>query len=312
VEEGWCVEALAESADKSPDFEIKKGLVRYEVECKRFARRGDYTEEERDAWLRQWSPVATWLVKNKLSFFFTIIVHAELTTLREGYLFETLLKQYDRTRDGFRPLDSAVLTMNCVPTDYDAIAKGLRASNVKCQSIAERYLLTGRHERDFGLTCAIGGERVSIGPRTTAGNVYWDSIDYASGAYWRSDSPSAIDAKARDVVKRLSEATTQFTGRLGGIVHLGIEAAEGDDVELVRTNKILATIRRFDPRGKPLEWVFVHYFTGESLPDSSWNLDETCQWHGVAPEYYRPLRANYVVAPAHARSIGAFRGENHS
>lgn len=306
VEDGWSVEALPEAATKTPDFEIERGLVRFEVECKRLARRGEYTELERDAWLRQWEPAARWLVGNKLSFFFTILIHAELSILPSGYIFEALRGQYEGPGKGFRPLDSEALTIWCAPTDYARIAKTLSASHTKCSSSAERALITGRYEPDFGLTSITGGNRVTIGPPTAAGNVYWDTITYASGAYWRGDSPAAIEAKARDIVKRLSEATAQFSGRRGGIVHLGIEAAEGDDVELVRTGKIIASVSRFDPRGKPLEWVFVHYFKGASLPNGTWTLDETCQWHGRAPGFFRPLRADYIVCPPDAPSIDRF------
>ena len=306
VEEGWSVEALPETGSKTPDFEIKRGLLRFEVECKRLARRGEYTQLERDAWLRQWEPAARWLVGDKLSFFFTILIHAELTGLPSGAIFDAVRRQYEGAGKGFRPLDSDALTIRCAPTDYPRIAQALLASNTKCSSSAERLLITGRYEPDFGLTAAIGGDRVTIGPPTVAGNVYWDSITYASGAYWRVDAPAAIDAKARDIVKRLSEATTQFSGRRDGIVHLGIEAAEGDDVELVRTGKIIASVRRFDPRGKPLEWVFVHYFKGASLPNGTWTLDETCQWHGRAPGFFRPLRSDYVVCPPDAPTVDRF------
>lgn len=306
VEEGWSVDALPETATKTPDFEIKRGFVRFEVECKRLARRGDYTELERDAWLRQWEPAARWLFENKLSFIFTILIHEELTTLPSGYIFDALRAQYEGPGKGFRPLASEALTMHCASTDYPRIASALGVSHTKCQSSAERALVTGRYEPDFGLTTIVGGNQVTMGPPTVAGNVYWDSITYASGAYWRTDSPAAIDAKARDIVKRLSEATTQFSGRRGGVVHLGIEAAEGDEVELVRTDKIIASVHRFDPRGKPLEWVFVHYFRNQSFPDGSWALDETLQWHGKGSPLYRPLRSNFVVSPPDTPAIDRF------
>lgn len=312
VEEGWTVQALPESAAKTPDFEIRRGLVRFEVECKRLARRGEYTELERDAWLRQWEPTARWLFENKLSYFFTILIHEELTALPRGYLCDALRAQYDGPGRGFRPLDSSAFSIRSAPTDYARIAQHLRGSHTKCQSSAERELVTGRYEPDFGMTAMIGGQRVTIGPPTVAGNVYWDSIDYASGAYWRTDASAAVDAKARDIVKRLSEATAQLSGRYGGIVHLGIEAAEGDDVELIRTNRIIASVQRFDPRGKPLEWVFVHYFKGASLPNGTWTLDETCQWHGRSPGFYRPLRSDFVVAPHDAPSIERFPTANDS
>lgn len=307
VEEGWSVEALPEGAAKTPDFEIKRGVVRFEVECKRLTRRGEYAELERDAWLRQWEPAARWLLENKLSFFFTILIHEELTTLPSDFIFNAVRAQYDGPGKGFRPLHSGALSIQCVATDYARIAEALATSHTKCQSSAERVLVTGRYEPDFGLTSILGGNHVTVGPPSVAGNVYWDTIMYASGAYWRTEAPAAVAAKARDIVKRLSEATTQFSGQRGGIVHLGIEAGEGDDVELVRTEKIIQSVSHFDPRGKPLEWVFVHYFKHQSFPDGTWALDETCQWHGRAPGFFRPLRSNFVVSPQDSPSIERFQ-----
>jgi hypothetical protein len=176
------------------------------------------------------------------------------------------------------------------------IKQDLREAYVKVGSPRERFVVSGRYERDMGFTCAIGGRPVTIGPATIAGNRYWDSIEFVTGAYWRCDAPGALDAKARDSMKRLSEAASQLTGRLPGIAHCGIES-ESDMVELLRASKIRSSIERFDPRGQPLEWIYVHNFRGESLPDGTWAMDETCDWNGTQPEFFRPLVKDFLVIP---------------
>jgi hypothetical protein len=97
-------------------------------------------------------------------------------------------------------------------------------------------------------------------------------------------------------MKRLSEAASQLTGRLPGIAHCGIES-ESDMVELLRASKIRSSIERFDPRGQPLEGIYVHNFRGESLPDGTWAMDETCDWNGTQPEFFRPLVKDFLVIP---------------
>lgn len=145
VEEGWTVQALPERAAKTLDFEIRRGSVSFEVECERFARRGEYTELDRDAWLRRWELTARWLVENKLSYFFTtLLIHEELTALPSGYLCDALRAQYERSKQRLRPLDSSAIPIRSAPTDYARIAQHLRGSPTKCQSSAERDLVTGR------------------------------------------------------------------------------------------------------------------------------------------------------------------------
>ena len=103
---------------------------------------------------------------------------------------------------------------------------------------------------------------------------------------YESLAPASIDAKARDVVRKLAEAVDQLPVDRPGIVHIGFEAVEGDRVEEARYRKIVASTEKFDPRGKPLKYVYCHYFVPECPPDQAWSFDETT--HRIARDARHP------------------------
>ncbi|GJE19507.1 hypothetical protein AIGOOFII_4256 [Methylobacterium marchantiae] len=113
---------------------------------------------------------------------------------------------------------------------------------------------------------------------------------------------AAIDAKARDVLKRLADATDQLPTDVPGIVHIGFEAVDGDDVERIRYGKILAGTGKFDPEGKPLEDVYCHYLVPGSPPMEAWAFDETVQWQCISGSSPRPLLPGFLVLPHEAGS----------
>lgn len=293
--EGWDVLALPESGKgKTPDFQIDRQGQRYLVECKRLTRRPEYTERERDAWLRLWRPASEWLIENRISLIWTILLHREIHAYAPDFLL-SVIRDYvsaQKTDRIVRDNESCLITAD--PVNYPAIEEALKDNYIKRNSSRERQVITGQHQPDFGLTFAIHGSRGTIGPETAGSNEYWDAIDYVSAAYWRCDAPLAVSSKARDITKRLAEATEQLSDTIPGIVHIGIETADGDDVELVRSQKILRTIGEFDSRGKRLAWVYLHFFRSDSPPDELWAIDESVQQFG-GPRGLRPLRTDLLL-----------------
>jgi len=83
--------------------------------------------------------------------------------------------------------------------------------------------------------------------------------DLAIMLRWQILPPRAITAKARDFAQLLSTANEQLPADKPRIVHIGFEVIEGDEGERARFEEIFAGTRRFDPRGKPLEYVFCDY-----------------------------------------------------
>jgi hypothetical protein len=84
---------------------------------------------------------------------------------------------------------------------------------------------------------------------------------------WESEALAAIDAKARDISGNWRKPHSSFPDNKPGIVHIGFEAVDGDEVEKARYEKIIRSVSGFDPRSKNLEYVFCHYFVPESPPD---------------------------------------------
>lgn len=293
--EGWSVIALPENpGTKTPDYQIDRTGQRYLVECKRLTRRPEYTDKERDAWMRLWGPARDWLIEHRISKVWTVLLHEEIHTYPVDFLL-TVVRDYVTSKKlAATVVDNERCKVSVEDVDYIAIDRALKDHYVKLNSSREREVITGRHNPDYGLTSSISGRPVAVGPGTTRSSWYWEEIGFVSAAYWRCDAPKALNSKARDIMKRLAEATEQLSEHVPGIVHIGLETADGDDVELVRSEKIVQTIDGFDPRGKKLAWVFLHFFRGESPPDEAWAIDETTKRFG-GPLAFCPLKTGMLL-----------------
>jgi len=53
----------------------------------------------------------------------------------------------------------------------------------------------------------------------------------------------------------------------------------------------------FDPRGKLVEWLYVHFFEPESPPDEDWAIDETVSCFNRFGASIPPLRKRTLVVP---------------
>lgn len=100
----------------------------------------------------------------------------------------------------------------------------------------------------------------------------------------------------RAILKKLAEANDQLPKDIPGIVHIGFEALSGDDVEKRRYEKIISTVRKFNPGSSKLEFIYCHYFAPEATPEETWAIDETVQWIGVRPTK-RPLKNGALIMP---------------
>ncbi len=175
--------------------------------------------------------------------------------------------------------------------DLDPLREVLDDHHVLASSSRMLELLSGRYVRHANYI-QLSRLKLAENPR------YVHECDLAVLLRWESASPEAIDAKARDITTKLSEASDQLPAGRPGIVHIGFEAVEGDDVERARHRKIIERAQAFDPRGKPLEYVYCHYFVPESPPDQAWAFDETLQWVGIAPTGPHPLGETMLILPA--------------
>ena len=164
----------------------------------------------------------------------------------------------------------------------------LKNDDVALHSSRMMELLTGEYKRNAKVIQVLLA-KMAENP------LYVADCDQAIVLDWESHSPAAIDGKARDVLKRLADGVRQLPDDRPSVIHIGLEAVDGDDVERLRYDKVIRSITTFDPQGKELESVYVHWFAPESSPTRSEAFDETCHWSGRRPGHLRPLRDGMLV-----------------
>jgi hypothetical protein len=128
-------------------------------------------------------------------------------------------------------------------------------------------------------------------------------MDLAVVARWSSLSQSAVEKKARDILKRLSEANDQLPDNVAGVIHIGFEALGSDEIEVRRYDKIIDTARGFDRGRSRLEFIYCHYFAPDPSPETIWAIDETVQWVGISAKG-RPLETGKLLPSADAGREG--------
>jgi len=172
--------------------------------------------------------------------------------------------------------------------DLGPLQAALADDDVLTAGTRMQELLCGRHARNQNFSQVLRA-KAGDNPR------YTTACDLAIVLRWETLAEGSIDAKARDVFRKMVEASRQLPDDRPGIVHVGFEAVEGDEVERRRHAKIIANAAKFDPQGKPLEWLYCHYFVPESPPLHMFEFDETIQWCGIRPTAPRPVEKLFLV-----------------
>jgi hypothetical protein len=93
---------------------------------------------------------------------------------------------------------------------------------------------------------------------------YVAECDYATILEWTPLAPTSISGRARDVLRKVADGIGQLPLDRPGIIHVGFEAVEGDAVEELRHQRIVASMSEFDPGQTPLEYVYSHFLAPES------------------------------------------------
>jgi hypothetical protein len=114
---------------------------------------------------------------------------------------------------------------------------------------------------------------------------------------WESASAEAIDAKARDITTKLSEANDQLPIERRGIVHIGFDALEGDEVERARHQKIIERAQSFDPRGTSHSNSLLPLFRPGNPTRSVLGVRRDDAMVGIRPTGPHPLGDTLLVLP---------------
>ncbi len=275
---------------KAYDLDVEIDGTSWAVECKRLEG-GDYVESERARKRELWKPAARLIVPSGRSIYANVDFSVELGDVPDDYLFRHVA---EFLRSG---KDSSLWSDDCASgvigdLDLEPLQTALEDGYILYPGPVYNKLLTGTYFRYDELN--------TLQKVKHAENPHFiDEVDQAIVLRIRSLSEGAIEKKARDFKRKLVEANRQLPVDRPGVIHIGLEALGDDRIEHRRYEKIMKTINDFDPKGKPLSFIYWHYFAPEASPEETWAFDETFQWRGIREEK-RPLSLTSLVLPHQA------------
>jgi hypothetical protein len=304
---GWknVVFIPANATEKRPDIRAATGAEEWFVETKRMTTNSEYSQKERDKWLRMWNRLRDALIASRLPVVLDITFHVELETLDDNFARDQLAGKLRFVTCPCELISNEYWTVRVSFVDFDRIREHFARYYVKSHSRQLQELVGGRWQRGRGFTMVLNAPTVRIGEGCVL-NEYVEEIRWAAGAHWHCDAERAYEKKARDIRSHLSKAVEQLPAGGRGVVHVGIETFDGEFVEAERFERILKTTAMFDPNGKDLRWVYCHLYEAYAPPDKAWYFDETIYQFGASnspnPE---PLTLRASVVP---NEVGAAPG----
>lgn len=274
---------------KTHDMDVSLGALSWAVECKRMEG-GEYSEGERAHARELWLPVAQEFHRRGLSVLASADFIVEMDKVPRAYLAEKARQWSCAGALLTQTWSDAISVGRIQRLDLKPLQRVLLTQDVAMNSSRLHELLTGQYKRNARIISTLQ-VKLSDNP------LYMDSCDAGCVFDWESRSEAAIDKRARDVFKRAAEGCRQLPDGRPGIVHVGFEAVEGDEVEALRHTKVMQSLAGLDPEGKQLEYVYVSWFAPESPPDTSMAFDETCHWQAIRPQKPRPLEHGLLALP---------------
>jgi hypothetical protein len=271
---------------RTHDMDVELNGRVYAVECKRMEV-SDFGEAERARILRSTFAEVGFLVP--------------LADVRDDYLTR---KTQAWLRDPSRPLewDDAQGRGRIGPLDLRPLQAVLEDDFILNGSTRLAELLTGRYKRHQSMISSL---RMKFGDNPR----YISECDYATVLEWTPLAPASISGRARDVLRKVADGLGQLPLDRPGIIHVGFEAVEGDAVEALRHERIIASMNDFEPGETPLEYVYTHFLAPESPPDQSWAFDETIDFRSIRTAHPPPLVEPFLVLEpgAHQRRGGHWK-----
>lgn len=260
----------------------------YAVECKRMET-SEFGDAERARVRELWGPNTAYLAKIRCSTLAHVEFLVPLAAVPDTYLTRTV-QRWQRAPK--RPLEwqDDIARGRIAGLDLAPLRAVLADHSVLTGSTRMLELLTGRYRRHQSVVTSMS-VKPADNPR------YADDCDYATLLEWTPLADASISGRARDVLRKVADGNDQLPRDRPGIVHVGFEAVEGAGVEQVRHQRIIASMRDFDPGDTPLEYVYSHFLAPESPPDQSWAYDETTDLREIRPTGAPPLLGPFLVIP---------------
>lgn len=271
---GWNVRFIHEmpGGPRTPDIAIERRGEAWVVECKRLLR-SQYGLHERERFRELWSPASKIFIEARRSTLLDVHFRIELNKVPDNYLARHAQEHLESAGD-VSSFDCEIAYGGLTQIDLTPMRSVLRNDLVMQGSQRMFQLLTGDYVRHASYSSSINIKRAS-------NPLYIDEIDFAAIGRWKSESAVAIRAKARHFKRQLADACGQLQNHGPAIFHLGLEALEGDDVEVLRYKRVMKMLENFKFGNADVRWVLAHMFVPESPPDLSWAFDETCLWVNI-------------------------------
>lgn len=256
---------------RSHDLDVELEGKSWAVECKRMEA-GEYAEGERQRMRDLWRRPCLTMVREKRNILMNVNFKVELKEVPDDYLLQRAEKFLRRPlRAHF--WDDRIADGSMESLDLEPIQTALQDNYLLHPSPRFTELLTGAYQRADSML-----SMMEI--KFTENPHFIKEMGSAVVCRWTSLSDDAVGKKARDIMKKLSEANDQLPSNVSGVVHVGFEALGADSIEQRRYEKIIETAKRFDRGESGLEIIYCHYFAPDPTPDEVWAIDETVQWIG--------------------------------
>lgn len=277
AEAGWDVTFIEEGSGKTPDMRVVRAGQEYIVECKRMSRTTDYSERERNQFLRLWDAGKHVLVDKGQWVWFKGTFHVDPADLPENFLRDLWQASLPIGLGERVLIDSEKATIKARLIDQDGVRRHMRDFTVKANSAMLTRVIGGDWAPENAAVTLLPLLQISHvkGCEAPELGMYAEQVGFACGFTRDFDSETSIDKRAKDVKKLLSDAVEQVPRDKPSIIHLAAETMEGAEVEHRRTEKLLAGMPDFDFKGAPVALVRFHRIQAHQRATIQFELDET-------------------------------------
>tara|TARA_B100001559_G_C16480806_1_gene613650 strand:- start:52 stop:1563 length:1512 start_codon:yes stop_codon:yes gene_type:complete len=295
---GWSVEFIPETGErKTPDLYVTRDNEEYFVECKRLAKVTQYSDEERNEWLKRWEKTLPFLTQYPESVFLDVTFKKEVKETDEDIVAKAFhdMASCGAVAQGFCVENEEVKVcarhINMTPV-HEHFDKWM----VKYPSAQLHALFDESYEPEGSYTNACQVKLVEVNPdKESVINVYAESVNIAYCAKWECIAEQSIDKKARDVKNLLVKAVKQAPDKGATVVHIGYETLHGPHIEFIRDRKIVDSLSSFDFGEKDIASVFCHSFQSRQFPDNNWDFAETTRCFGFSSKPEDILSENLLM-----------------
>jgi len=269
------------SPERRPDFRVERDDIAADVECKRL-QKGDYEKAEAKRQGLICDQLSELVHQKRLSVHIDVTYACELAEIPENYLL-------DRVHASLR---CPIITPQGFPWK-DELGQGrIRAANLRAV-----HSDTANSSLYFGTKMArlLTGSDVSQDAYNLVGSgdpderdvQYLDRVRYCSVVTWACAADESVNARARYIRSKLSEADQQLVSSSCGIVHVGMDTERDGPTAKLRRTRNIEVVKGFRAESN-IRDIYLHYFQSRITETSAWTIYETTDCFGINPDRLLP------------------------